>query len=219
VQAIAFLAALSHERAGSCRAAGTPLRPHLVIVPLSTLPNWEREFARFAAQLNVVTLAGNAEARGTVKEYEMFGHGLGQPTIRAGGESVVIGMETEEVHAAGMLLSCCCHTWWRSQWHRQTLWATFNAAFCLCSTLLEASKHAEVTGCIRCRPAAGRRRELLQRAVLFHVLLTSYEIAVNEAEDLGKLEWEALVVDEGHRLKNKEVRIQRCARHAAGKCL
>ncbi|KAI3426156.1 hypothetical protein D9Q98_008533 [Chlorella vulgaris] len=139
VQAIAFLAALSHERAGSCRAAGTPLRPHLVIVPLSTLPNWEREFARFAAQLNVVTLAGNAEARGTVKEYEMFGHGLGEPTIRAG----------------------------------------------------------------------GRRRELLQRAVLFHVLLTSYEIAVNEAEDLGKLEWEALVVDEGHRLKNKEARLFR----------
>ncbi len=82
--------------------------------------------------------------------------------------------------------------------------------------MLEAAKHAEVTGCIRRRPAAGRRRELLQRAVLFHVLLTSYEVAVNEADDLGKLEWEALVVDEGHRLKNREVRIQRCARQAAG---
>ena len=35
--------------------------------------------------------------------------------------------------------------------------------------------------------AAGRRRELLQRSVLFHVLLTSYEFAVAEAEDLRKL--------------------------------
>lgn len=35
--------------------------------------------------------------------------------------------------------------------------------------------------------ATGRRRELLQRSVLFHVLLTSYEFAVAEAEDLRKL--------------------------------
>lgn len=28
-----------------------------------------------------------------------------------------------------------------------------------------------------------------------------------EAGDLGRLEFEALVVDEGHRLKNKEVRV------------
>jgi len=37
-----------------------------------------------------------------------------------------------------------------------------------------------------CAAAAGRRRELLQRAVLFHVLLTSYEFAVAEADDLRK---------------------------------
>ncbi len=31
-----------------------------------------------------------------------------------------------------------------------------------------------------------------------------------EAADLSKLEFEALVVDEGHRLKNKEVRLCSC---------
>jgi chromodomain-helicase-DNA-binding protein 4 len=41
--------------------------------------------------------------------------------------------------------------------------------------------------------------------VLFHVLLTSYEVLSAEAAELGRLEWGALVVDEGHRLKNKEV--------------
>ena len=38
-------------------------RPHLVVVPLSTLPNWEREFATWAPQLNVVMLYGNQAAR------------------------------------------------------------------------------------------------------------------------------------------------------------
>lgn len=35
--------------------------------------------------------------------------------------------------------------------------------------------------------------------------LCSYEVAAVEVGDLSKLEFEALVVDEGHRLKNKEV--------------
>lgn len=41
--------------------------------------------------------------------------------------------------------------------------------------------------------------------MLFHVLLTSYEMVAVEAKDLRHLHWEALVVDEGHRLKNSEV--------------
>lgn len=55
IQAIAFLAALCHERCP---------RPHLVVVPLSTLPNWQREFARFAPQLNVVAFAGKQGGQG-----------------------------------------------------------------------------------------------------------------------------------------------------------
>jgi SNF2 family DNA or RNA helicase len=37
--------------------------PHIVIVPLSTLRNWERELATWAPQLNVVVLAGNEASR------------------------------------------------------------------------------------------------------------------------------------------------------------
>lgn len=44
IQSIAFLASLFEEN----------ILPHLVVAPLSTLRNWEREFATWAPQLNVV---------------------------------------------------------------------------------------------------------------------------------------------------------------------
>lgn len=44
IQSIAFLASLYEEN----------ISPHLVIAPLSTLRNWEREFATWAPQMNVV---------------------------------------------------------------------------------------------------------------------------------------------------------------------
>ena len=61
-----------------CSADGVGL-PHLVVVPLSTVTNWEREFALWAPHLNVVTLVGNAAARDTIREHELYakqkGHG------------------------------------------------------------------------------------------------------------------------------------------------
>ena len=39
-----------------------------------------------------------------------------------------------------------------------------------------------------------------------HAILTSYEVAVTEAAELRKLQFESLVVDEGHRLKNSSSR-------------
>ena len=47
----------------------------------------------------------------------------------------------------------------------------------------------------------------VQARVKFHVLLTSYETALSEATELRRLKWETLVVDEGHRLKNKNSRL------------
>lgn len=40
----------------------------------------------------------------------------------------------------------------------------------------------------------------------FHVLLTTYEMMVAEGAELRKIEWEALVVDEAHRLRNSTSR-------------
>ena len=47
-------------------------RPHLIVVPLSTLPNWEREFAAWAPHLNVVMLYGNQAARDVVWRHEVY---------------------------------------------------------------------------------------------------------------------------------------------------
>jgi hypothetical protein len=44
IQSIAFLASLREEG----------ISPYLVVAPLSTLRNWEREFATWAPQMNVV---------------------------------------------------------------------------------------------------------------------------------------------------------------------
>lgn len=38
----------------------------------------------------------------------------------------------------------------------------------------------------------------------FHALITSYETAIIDANILKKINWECMVVDEAHRLKNNE---------------
>lgn len=48
---------------------------------------------------------------------------------------------------------------------------------------------------------------LLQARVKFHVLLTTYEMVGSEAGTLRSLEYETLIVDEGHRLKNQESKL------------
>lgn len=45
IQSIAFLASLYEEN----------VSPHLVVAPVSTLRNWEREFAMWAPRMNVVS--------------------------------------------------------------------------------------------------------------------------------------------------------------------
>jgi SNF2 family DNA or RNA helicase len=57
VQAISLLVAL-HEEV----RAPDPC-PHLIVVPLSVLRNWEKELAVGAPTFNVVSLCGTAEAR------------------------------------------------------------------------------------------------------------------------------------------------------------
>ena len=46
--------------------------PHLVIVPLSTLPYWEAEFMKWAPWLNVVVYIGDTKSRQIIQQYEWF---------------------------------------------------------------------------------------------------------------------------------------------------
>eukprot|EP00775_Hariotina_reticulata_P005695 gene5695-5933_t len=60
IQTIAFLGALWKD---------CVRHPHLVVVPLTTLANWERELATWAPFLRVVSLKGSAAARGLLLDH------------------------------------------------------------------------------------------------------------------------------------------------------
>ncbi|KAK1375721.1 Chromatin remodeling complex subunit [Heracleum sosnowskyi] len=62
VSAGAFLSALYFEFKATL--------PCLVLVPLSTMPNWMAEFSLWAPDLNVVEYHGSAKARAMIREYE-----------------------------------------------------------------------------------------------------------------------------------------------------
>lgn len=67
MQTIAFLAWLNKRniRQGS-------QRPHLIAVPVSTLPNWMREFEKFCPEMKVVKYHGTLEDREEAKD-AMYG--------------------------------------------------------------------------------------------------------------------------------------------------
>ncbi|EFJ11544.1 hypothetical protein SELMODRAFT_158748 [Selaginella moellendorffii] len=125
IQTISFLTSLLHE--------GVSL-PHLIVAPLSTLRNWEREFSIWAPQMSIVTYIGSAQAREIIRQKEFF-----LPKER--------------------------------------------------------------------KPEKGKKNASRQRRVKFNVLLTSYEMVNTDSAVLKPIKWECLIVDEGHRLKNKDSKL------------
>ncbi|KAG0229475.1 hypothetical protein BGW42_001565 [Actinomortierella wolfii] len=49
--------------------------PYLVVVPLSTIGSWQREFERWAPDLNVIIYIGDAASRQTIRDYEFYQKG------------------------------------------------------------------------------------------------------------------------------------------------
>ncbi|CAN8315046.1 unnamed protein product [Cochlearia groenlandica] len=129
IQSIALIASLFEES----------LVPHLVIAPLSTLRNWEREFATWAPQINVVMYFGTSQARAVIREHEFY--------LPKGQEKV------------------------------------------------KKKKSGQVSS------------ESKQKRIKFDVLLTSYEMINLDTAVLKPIKWECMIVDEGHRLKNKDSKL------------
>ncbi|KAG2609908.1 hypothetical protein PVAP13_4KG075700 [Panicum virgatum] len=130
IQSIAFLASLFEDKWG----------PHLVVAPLSTLRNWEREFATWAPQMNVVMYFGAAASREIIKKYEFY-------------------------------------------------------------------YPKEKPKKLKKKKSSPSNEEKKQSRIKFDVLLTSYEMINMDSAFLKNIEWECLVVDEGHRLKNKDSKL------------
>jgi SNF2 family DNA or RNA helicase len=59
VQTISFLGYLKRERGG----CSNKVKPHLIVVPASTLANWQNEFERFCPSLIVFTYHGSQNER------------------------------------------------------------------------------------------------------------------------------------------------------------
>ncbi|XP_058203375.1 CHD3-type chromatin-remodeling factor PICKLE-like isoform X3 [Rhododendron vialii] len=126
IQSIAFLASLFEDS----------LCPHIVVAPLSTLRNWEREFALWAPQMNVVMYVGSAQARAVIREHEFY-------------------------------------------FPKRKM----------------KKKNGQSVG------------ESKQDRIKFDVLLTSYEVVNLDTTALKPIQWECMIVDEGHRLKNKDSKL------------
>ncbi len=59
--------------------------------------------------------------------------------------------------------------------------------------------------------ANGDRQQLLEQASEFDVVLTTYGLLINEAEALAGKEWNIIVLDEAHTIKNKETKMAKAA--------
>ncbi|XP_036963392.1 chromodomain-helicase-DNA-binding protein 2 isoform X2 [Acanthopagrus latus] len=66
IQTISFLSYLFHQH----QLYG----PFLVVVPLSTLTSWQREFETWAPDMNVVVYLGDVMSRKTIRDYEWVNH-------------------------------------------------------------------------------------------------------------------------------------------------
>merc|ERR1719410_250009 len=87
IQTITFLYSLYKE--GHCRG------PFLVAVPLSTLINWEREFALWAPEFYVVSYVGDKDSRQVIREHELS---FEDNAVRKGDKASRIKASTVKFH-------------------------------------------------------------------------------------------------------------------------
>lgn len=207
IQTLGFLRCLAVEQR-LARAGGSggetegKFLPFLVVCPLAVVDNWERECSVWCPDLDVVVYKGSQRSREMIQRYEarpiratmgVEGNGSisrarkkrklgdgraqggdGEPPGGEGGSEEGAGgdhVEEGEVKALGGKV--------RSK------------------AVSQLSKHASAAlKRRRCGNSEERRLD-----VKFHVMITSFEYAWKDAFFFKKLRWEAVVVDEGHRLK------------------
>uniref|UniRef100_A0A6N2KIW4 CHD3-type chromatin-remodeling factor PICKLE n=1 Tax=Salix viminalis TaxID=40686 RepID=A0A6N2KIW4_SALVM len=153
IQSIAFLASLFEEG----------ISPHLVVAPLSTLRNWEREFATWAPQMNVVCTQNSLVILLIGKEHRVE-------------VSLVQVMYVGSAQARAVIRE---YEFYYPKKHKK----------------IKKKKSGQVV------------TERKQDRIKFDVLLTSYEMINLDTTSLKPINWECMIVDEGHRLKNKDSKL------------
>ncbi|XP_010217835.1 PREDICTED: chromodomain-helicase-DNA-binding protein 8-like, partial [Tinamus guttatus] len=106
--------------------------PFLVIAPLSTITNWEREFSTWT-EMNSIVYHGSLASRQMIQQYEMY-----------------------------------------------------------------------------CKDARGR---LVPGAYKFDALITTFEMILSDCPELREIEWRCVIIDEAHRLKNRNCKLLDSLKH------
>ena len=71
IQAISFMSYVFNEH--------SLYGPFLVVIPLSTIQGWQREFQKWSPEMNVVVYLGDATSRATIQKYEWHASPSGPP--------------------------------------------------------------------------------------------------------------------------------------------
>jgi chromodomain-helicase-DNA-binding protein 4 len=166
IQSIAFL------RASMLGQNAATFRPHVVIVPLTTMINWEKEFSKWAPDINVVSYHGTVESRTVICNSELL-CGARDCGTRLKDNSNSDGESNSDDGSSDSDDSASTST-----------------------------KRPDAETKLSCLLDTIRRSERSGKAKLkFHVMLTTYEVAVKYPKLFKIWDWDGMILDEGHRLK------------------
>ncbi|RPD67724.1 hypothetical protein L226DRAFT_496368 [Lentinus tigrinus ALCF2SS1-7] len=187
IQTIAFHAFL-RER--------TPA-PFMVVCPLAVLDNWAREFERFAPDIPVVTYYGTKEERHEIRRTQMVMDAVDREYYR-----VATGSAAEAAAAASKSKG-------KGKGKRKTPArgrgrGRGRAAVRSRARRDDDSSEDEAPPRDE-EPSAEQQNEhplKPHQKTNFPVVLTTYQIVINDRAELARYHWGFIVVDEGHRLKN-----------------
>ncbi len=82
---------------------------------------------------------------------------------------------------------------------------------------LEFRKWAPPIGLVVYKGAPAARKHTFRDELghgMFNVCLTSYEYVMLDKADLGKIEWNYIIIDEGHRIKNRNSKLSTTLRNS-----
>lgn len=225
--------------------------PFLIIAPLSTITNWEREF-RTWTHMNVIVYHGSQISRQMILQYEMFyrDQQVTRITRRHSCFSAAFLWTSLEwslkIFPAALLVvgfipvpGCCpslvpscllivfTDPFWLPLPCRRVWYTNVNAYFMFLeefpcffspplnfklpktdlwlvsdSDLKSRLYKSAVFYCVPC-PQGNTIPSVLK----FHGLITTFEMIMADCPELRKLHWRCVVIDEAHRLKNKNCKL------------